>query len=728
MALKIELKRGSLFVNITSAVRVSGCELSYKFGTDDFKYAPDLMDFSIKSTEIDLINYLLHQHLPNEVIASDDATGYIYFNGYLKPSNNISISYGLGDLSVSCVDSMSIDLERPTPQAQYIDTDLQTIATSLVTHAELQFDFPGEMANIIVPYFILEEDDEEILKVLDDLLWEYGWTLYQKHSTSKIVSARPWFLLVDDNDVLDSNVFDVDLPGSPKIVEPFEIQEDEIEKQVISVDWIVASNINRVEESSICERGAQLYLHPRSTQEKGVASIGAGQVWPPDGLLVPTYFRYGSDAIPDIIDASRERIRIIHGFNQCVQYVGETDDIVLELEDHSSTRSRLVFKNNGGQAIRLRGFLIRGSAIYSQGTYTVLGGIYTEPFELTAGAVVRSTQEVSYTLVGEVSDQDNFYIGWNLLSEYGTNVRVTAYSAAAKRITVSQPLKVSDQDIEGTDLILLSPDVGLAEEKYKAEHLYNDLDAKRLCLSLINLIEFGRYTYSFEMLYSGVDEDPTGVRPQVQSITANKTAIHIVYDKTLDTFSVPMVSFFTVIEGTTRRQVSSVAVTGNTVVLYLSVTLSPNTQVTVQYSRPTNNPVQDRESLAAPSFAARNAMNTTIAAQDNRPPELRQARIVSNELELLYDKALSTRFIPPVSSYTVTENGEEREVIRVSISNRSVNIVIEPAVRVGTRVYVSYNVPPTNAVRSISQRLADDLVNQLVSNRSVLEPELAFVE
>ena len=718
--LKIEIKRAGAFVDITGSVRTAGCELNYKLGTDEMKYAPDLMNFSVVATDDDLANYFLQQHLPVEVRASEDDTGYVYFNGYIKPSNSISIEFDLGELRLNCVDSMNVDLDRPCPKAVNIDVDLQTIAANLITHAGLQYDFPAEMSNVVVPYFILEEDETNTLDVLDDLLWEYGYTLYQKHDVNKIVSARTWFLLVDDADVESYNVFD---RATSDIIEPLEVSEDEIVEQIISVDWIVADNLNRVEEDDSCTRGAQLYLHPQSSSEKGVTSILADTVWPADGLIIPTYFVYRATALPDILDTSRERLKIIYGFDQCVQFVGETDDIVLEVEEHSSKRSRLVFRNNAAKAVRLRGFLIRGSAIYSQGTYTVLGGIYTEPFEFVSGAVVRSITEVTYVLPNTASDQDGFYNGWLLRSEFGTNVRITSYAGASRTATVPEPLKVSEQDIAGTDLIIISPDVGLTDRNYEAKHLYNDLDARRLCLGFINLVEHGRFTYSFELRFGTVNQVVAVNAPTRVSIIARSGAVFVKYNRALDSFSVPSIASFTVRVGGVNQEISSIAITGDTVLLYLSDNILVNEVVTIRYVLPAASPVQDRDGNLAASFAFQAVDNQTGAQLDNHPPELRHASVVHNQLTLTYDEALDVVFTPIGSSYNVTEDGEDRTVNGVVISNRTVVLSITPAVRVGTRVYVTYEPPVSNAIRDIEGNRAGSISNQWVSNNSVLEAQ-----
>ena len=127
-----------------------------------------------------------------------------------------------------------------------------------------------------------------------------------------------------------------------------------------------------------------------------------------------------------------------------------------------------------------------------------------------------------------------------------------------------------------------------------------------------------------------------------------------------------------------------------------------------------------RDGNDAASFAFAPADNVTSAYLDNKPPELRHASIVHNEITLAYDEPLSTMFVPIGSTYNVTEDGEDRTVNGVVISNRNVVLSITPAARVGTRVYVTYEPPVSNAIRDISGNKADSILSQWVSNKQCI--------
>ena len=142
MPIKIEIERDGSMENITPWVLVRGCNLSYKFGTDEFMYAPDVFDLSLNVKAVDVINFFLGQHLPVPILVSDSETNLIHFNGYVKPSNEVSIADELASLNLDCVDRINLDLEAPCPKLVEIDTDLQTIASKICDNVGLQTNFP----------------------------------------------------------------------------------------------------------------------------------------------------------------------------------------------------------------------------------------------------------------------------------------------------------------------------------------------------------------------------------------------------------------------------------------------------------------------------------------------------------------------------------------------------------------------------------------------------------
>ena len=571
------------------------------------------------------------------------------------------------------------------------------------------------MSEVTVPYFIREVDEEESLRALDKLLWEYGFTLFQEHALTPIAAARSWFHLVDDTDILPKNNYD-----GTAVLEPLEVTEEEIDKQIIIVEWIVADDINRVEGDTDCRKGGLLFLHHSSTSPKGVASIGAGDVWPVDGLIYPTNFTYRGDALPSILEESRERLRIIYAYNQCIEYEGETEDIEVELAEHSAKQSRVVFRNsNTARAVRLRGFLIRGSAVYTQGNFRVLGGIYTEPFEFTSGAVIRGTNSVGYTLPATASDQDNFYVGWRLRTENGTDQVITSYGGASKIAAISNIHAVSPVDAVDTLLLIVPPNVGLSEDVYKSDNIYDDISARRLALGLINLIEFGRYTYEFSLLQSF--NQVTGAAARVRA-TIDGRLITVTYNKLLNSMNVPQNGRFTInVQGTTSRP-TSVRVSGSSVLLYLSSAVMPGQGVLLTYRQPSVNrrlrTVADED---IPSFSNIVITNVTSVRRDLSAPELQSATVNYSVVTITFDENLNVGFVPGTSAFAIVENGALRRISGITLSGMSVTITLTDTVRVGSNVYLAYTAPISNRLRDVDGNFVDSIGSQRLDNITGLQ-------
>ena len=53
--MRIEIMKAGIWVDITEYVKVQNCRLRLTFGSPDMRYAPDILDFSIKGEATDLI-------------------------------------------------------------------------------------------------------------------------------------------------------------------------------------------------------------------------------------------------------------------------------------------------------------------------------------------------------------------------------------------------------------------------------------------------------------------------------------------------------------------------------------------------------------------------------------------------------------------------------------------------------------------------------------------------
>ena len=107
--------------------------------------------------------------------------------------------------------------------------------------------------------------------------------------------------------------------------------------------------------------------------------------------------------------------------------------------------------------------------------------------------------------------------------------------------------------------------------------------------------------------------------PTLRVVTVDGTSMALIYNEALDTGSVPAPSAYTVaVGGATGVAPSSVAVVGAKVKLTLSTTATSGDTVTVAYTKPGTNPLQDLADNDAPTLAVQPVTNNT-GATNNQP-------------------------------------------------------------------------------------------------------------
>jgi uncharacterized repeat protein (TIGR02059 family) len=127
-------------------------------------------------------------------------------------------------------------------------------------------------------------------------------------------------------------------------------------------------------------------------------------------------------------------------------------------------------------------------------------------------------------------------------------------------------------------------------------------DATQLRLSALEM----RGTYATGSPPPG-DTDPPGLT----GASVNGAALTLTYDEPLDGASVPAPGAYTVLVNASGRAVSTVGVTGSAVSLTLSSPVVSADTVSLSYTVPATNPVQDAAGNDAPSFTGQAVTNTT---------------------------------------------------------------------------------------------------------------------
>ena len=92
------------------------------------------------------------------------------------------------------------------------------------------------------------------------------------------------------------------------------------------------------------------------------------------------------------------------------------------------------------------------------------------------------------------------------------------------------------------------------------------------------------------------------LHPVLSTATVDGTALTLTYDEDLDDTSVPAASAYTVTVDGSAATVSSVAISGAAVTLTLATAVTGGQTVTVSYTAPSSNPVQDESGIDAPAL------------------------------------------------------------------------------------------------------------------------------
>jgi len=165
-------------------------------------------------------------------------------------------------------------------------------------------------------------------------------------------------------------------------------------------------------------------------------------------------------------------------------------------------------------------------------------------------------------------------------------------------------------------------------------------------------------------------------------------------------------SDFTVTVGGVSRAVSSVAVSGSTVVLTLASAVGAGLSVSVAYTDPTasndTNALQDAAGNDAATLAATSVTNNSTVDQSVPTFVSAATNTAGTTITLTYSEALSATTAAG-SDFTVTVGGVSRSVSSVAVSGSTVVLTLASAVGAGQSVSVAYTDPTgsndTNALQ-----------------------------
>ncbi len=204
--------------------------------------------------------------------------------------------------------------------------------------------------------------------------------------------------------------------------------------------------------------------------------------------------------------------------------------------------------------------------------------------------------------------------------------------------------------------------------------------------------------------------------PTLSSATVNGGSLVLTYNEALDTGSRPGTSSFTVkVQGSTRS-INSIVINGSTVSLALFPAVSGGQAVTVSYSVPASNQIQDLAGNDAIAFTDWEVTNNSTV--DTVIPALSSATVNGTNLVLTYNESLDTTSTPGLGTFTVKVNNSTATISSVTISGSAVTLTLASAVTADQTVTVSYALQGTNLLRDLAGNNAAALTNSSVTNNS----------
>ena len=187
----------------------------------------------------------------------------------------------------------------------------------------------------------------------------------------------------------------------------------------------------------------------------------------------------------------------------------------------------------------------------------------------------------------------------------------------------------------------------------------------------------------------------------VDSVVAGSSVV-LYYGETLDPGSEPATSAFTVTVAGSAATVSGVAVSDDAVTLTLSSSVAASQAVTVTYTVPTTNRIQD---LAGNDAAALSATSVTNAGPTNpgKPTLVTPtADDLSDDplvLTIAFNRSLDPARVPDADAFALSE--PTLRVIDVAVRGKKVELIVGPGIFPCANFKVSYTKPSSNALRSV---------------------------
>ncbi|QAY67744.1 Ig-like domain-containing protein [Paenibacillus protaetiae] len=214
-------------------------------------------------------------------------------------------------------------------------------------------------------------------------------------------------------------------------------------------------------------------------------------------------------------------------------------------------------------------------------------------------------------------------------------------------------------------------------------------------------------------LFTTTEQDTTA--PVFSSASRSGAYITLTYNEVLNSSSIPSVSSFIVTIDGSSRAIQSVSVSGKTVTLRMSGSISDSQTVKLSYTRPGSGGIQDPSGNQAASLSTRTIQTGyTEDDDDDTSPVLTYIEASGRTVTLKYNEELNSTYVPSTSRYSVVADGNAISVNQVIVSGVEVVLTLSQFLTNSSTIKVSYTASGTrvqdlygNYAASFSSRTAN---------------------
>ncbi len=267
--------------------------------------------------------------------------------------------------------------------------------------------------------------------------------------------------------------------------------------------------------------------------------------------------------------------------------------------------------------------------------------------------------------------------------------------------------------------------------------IYDDTNALATAKQLVMWIDFGQLielnnqalTLKFDNL-GQVDvivlPPPDLTPPQLTGTIIVANPIVLTYDELLDATHVPAPGDFAVLVNSVARVVNTVAIIGANLSLTLASDVAAGDTVTVSYTAPVIDHIQDLAGNDLPSFTNQPILNSTSPPADTTDPVLQTVICDGNQITLAFDEPLDPTSTPANANFTITVAGAPDAVTSVTILGTTVVLLLTTSASQGQAVTLAYAVG-VNPIRDTSLNAIANIPTMAVTNNSpdIIPPSLS---